>query len=250
MNVLTIDADYWFPLEQGGHCGRCPDQGGRLRRVASCKLNETSRRDARSSMDDERTIPTIQQIVEIVGPGTRIKVTESHAEMFFILYRAHLADGQIPYVVNIDEHPDTGWCGGSYTTVTTRGVMRTKHAFRFFYSEGVSEDLVHCGSWVEAAVIGGWFKIGNYRWIGSERSYKVWKASKRGKAFRPDVVHVCRSAPYMSTRGDPHFGRLVRALEQASGRPASIYGHRAKELWRIIRRNDEAQCQAHERSAP
>ncbi len=239
MNILTIDADYWFPLDQGGHCGRCPDQGGRLRRVASCKLNETSRHNARSSMDDERTIPTIQQVAEIVRPGTPIKVTESHAEMFFIVYRAHLVTGRAPYVVNIDEHSDTGWCGSTCcTTVSTKGVMTTKYAFRTITNDCESRDPVHCGVWVEASVIGGWLSFGNYRWIGNERSFEVWRNSKKGKNFSPELVHVCRSAPYMSTRGDPHFAALVRALEQASGRRASIYGHRAKELWRLIEKDE------------
>ena len=239
--VLTIDADYWFPLDQDGHCGRCPDQDRNLRRMSVCTLFG-SQNERRQSTEDERTTPTIADIVEMVRPGTPVKVTESHAEMFFILYRLHVRTGERLYVVNIDEHSDAGWCGHpTTTTVTTRGMMKTRYVFPVLEGDRYShigKEPVHCGVWAEAAVIGGWLRANNYRWIGDERSFRRWRRSKRGRDFSPDLVHVCHSAPYMSTRGDPHFAALVRELERVSGHRASFYGHKADALWKMVRRRD------------
>lgn len=211
-NILTIDADYWYPLEQGGHCGHC-----RMYRSREylCRTRESACQIAKdhtwfsgiftNSEDDERTIPTHEQICRLVKPGTPIKVTESHAALHGIIMRLRRKGIDRIKVVNIDEHEDTNV---------------------YSYESGI-----HCGDWADYHQGRGHI---DYRWIGDEDKYEHWRKNS-GRKFKPDLVHVCKSSPFMSTKGDIPFAKLVLALEKKSGRKARIFGHGSWRLKNLIR---------------
>lgn len=202
IDILTIDADYWYPLEQGVHCGRCPE----FRDEPCDRTDEVWLCDHRKSTEDERAFPAIGEIVKRVRRGTPIKVSESHAEMHRLLRRVNSVTHQPVRVVNIDEHSDCGF---------------------YDFSTG---DKINCGNWVTAACINHILRY--YRLIDGEEKFRRWR--RVWEIYTPDMVHVCHSGPYLSTKGDQHFVDLVLALERKAQRRAHVFGHDHRELKAMI----------------
>jgi hypothetical protein len=152
-----------------------------------------------------RTVPTHAHLFEMVQPGIPLRISESHATMFHILRKR--VQGCVIDVVNVDEHAD---------------------------NDGNCDDPggVHCGSWVTCAQQRGYLR--NYIWIGNSKDWVRWRRTH--STYRPDLVHVCRSTPYMSTLGDWPFVDLVLGLERATGHRATVLGVDKRRLRRMLAR--------------
>lgn len=192
--VLTIDADYWFPMWQGGHCGHCKGLDLVRRRRAGDEYSE----------DEERTNPTIKELVALVPVNTPVHVTESHANLYEVLFAVSQVTGNKIRVVNLDEHND---------------------GCPFRVEEGIT-----CANWVSAAMGEG--LLHRYKHLGSPRAFYRFVDTKLG--YTPDLVHVCRSKPYMSTKGDQHFVDLVVALERKTKRPVIFSGHEKNKIRSLV----------------
>jgi hypothetical protein len=205
--VLTIDADYWMPYEQGDHCGFCSD-----------RRRPFYRRSVQ--FEEVRVHPTIEELVKKIRPKTPILISESHAEMFFILRRLrYFLNRKEPsrriHVTNIDEHSDTN---SVWFPIYGGGLVGYLDPF-IPVKRGRYE--LDCGNWVMQSndTTTKISYLDEYKWIGCEEDWRETRLPT------PDLVHVCRSAPYMSRAGDGHFVDLVLALEQQSGVQAEIVDH-------------------------
>ena len=205
-NVLTIDADYWFPSDyQGRHCGFCPRLRGQ----------NSSRRVERLLLDSPRVVPTHEEIVLLVNPNTPIVVTECHADVYTLLQ-------DVRHTLNRRKN----------SRVSIRVVCLDEHDDDEY---GNPDMALFCGNWISHA------KDNRFKWQYLDSlclvwSEDAWTASKNAGLIQPpDLVHVCRSAPYLSTRGDKPFADLVVKLEEKTGHEAVIKGIGHGVITRMVR---------------
>lgn len=203
-NILTIDADYWFPYARPGHCGFCTDRRRRHDLLLKRKNDYVVLRTQPFFKSKFRTSPSIQEICALVSPGTPIKVTESHAAMFGIVTRLRRAGEKHIHVINIDEHEDYEDCDDE-------------------------NNFLNCGNWAWMCIKKNWI---TYYHIGKEVNFYTW--SQHTSNYHPDLIHVCRSSPYLAKVGDRSFADLVAALEKTSGVKARVFGYNSKRLKMMI----------------